>query len=433
MKNYKTPRGTYDILPKDTSAWQNVEGLIKDVCSVYDYKEIRVPMFEETAVFKRDNDTSDMVNKEMYTFTINNKNYLTLRPEGTAGVIRSYVEHKMYADPDLPVKLYYYGPMFRYERPQKGRQRQFYQFGVENIGVKNPMIDAETIALGYTIVKALGLNRVEVLINTLGDQESRDNYRIALKDHFKNSISELCTDCQTRYELNPLRILDCKIDKDHPKMKTVPDMHEYLTTESKEYFDSVLSYLDALEIPYKVDPQLVRGLDYYTHTVFEVVSLAKESGAQSTIFAGGRYDGLVEYFNGPSQSGVGFAMGIERLMILAEAEGIELRNPDSVDVYVMSMGEVGSLPLVVATELRASGYVTELNVQDKSMKAQFKSVDRFKAKFVVIIGEDEAANKEVTIKNLANREQIKCKVEKMIENIDKIVNEMELEHETHVH
>jgi histidyl-tRNA synthetase len=433
MKNFKTPRGTYDILPKDTSAWQNVEGLIKDVCSVYDYKEIRVPMFEDTAVFKRDNDTSDMVNKEMYTFTINNKNYLTLRPEGTAGVIRSYVEHKMYANADLPVKLYYYGPMFRYERPQKGRQRQFHQFGVENIGIKNPMIDAETIALGYTIVKALGLNRVEVLINTLGDQESRDNYRMALKDHFKNSINELCTDCQTRYELNPLRILDCKIDKDHPKMKTVPDMHEYLTTDSKEYFDSVLSYLDALEIPYKVDPQLVRGLDYYTHTVFEVVSLAKESGAQSTIFAGGRYDGLVEYFSGPSQSGVGFAMGIERLMILAEAEGIELRNPDSVDVYVMSMGNVGSLPLVVATELRASGYVTELNVQEKSMKAQFKSVDRSKAKFVVIIGEDEAANNEVTIKNLTNREQIKCKVEKMIENIDKIVNEMESEHETHAH
>ena len=433
MKNYKTPRGTYDILPADTSAWQNVEGLIRDVCQVYDYKEIRVPLFEDTDVFKRENDTSDMVTKEMYTFTINNKNYLTLRPEGTAGVIRSYVEHKMYADADLPAKLYYCGPMFRYERPQKGRQRQFHQFGVENIGVKNPMIDAETITLGYSIVKALGLNRIEVLINTLGDNESRENYRKALKEHFKDSVDELCTDCQTRFNTNPLRILDCKIDKDHPKMKSVPSMSDYLTKESKEYFDAVLGYLDALGIPYKVDPKLVRGLDYYTHTVFEVVSLAKESGAQSTIFAGGRYDGLVEYFNGPSQSGIGFAMGIERLMILAEAEGIELRNPDAIDIYVMSMGNVGSLPLTVATELRAAGYVTDLNVVERSMKSQFKSVDRSNAKFIVIIGEDEASNNEVTIKNLTTRQQYKCNVEKMIEIIDNLVNEMESEHEPHTH
>jgi len=433
MKNYKTPRGTYDILPSEISDWQSVEGLIRDICQVYNYLEIRTPIFEDLEVYKRENDTSDMVNKEMYSFSVNNKDYLALRPEGTAGVIRSYVEHKMYASADLPAKLYYYGPMFRYERPQKGRQRQFYQFGVENIGVKSPLMDAETIALGYTIVKALGLSKVKVLINTLGDKESRDNYRNALKEYFKDDIGNLCQDCQNRYETNPLRILDCKIDQDQPIMKNVPAMQRYLTKESQAYFKEVLHSLDVLNIPYEIDDKLVRGLDYYSHTVFEVVSLAEESGSQATIFGGGRYDGLVEYFGGPSQSGVGFAMGIERLLILANAEKTLENNPDSVDIYVIGLGNVSTIPLEIATELRAAGYKTEFNVEPRSLKAQFKSVARFNAKIAIIIGEDEIAKKEVNIKNLTNKEQITCKFEDMLANIDIIYNEMESEHETHEH
>ena len=433
MKNYKTPRGTYDILPNEISDWQSVEGLIRDICQVYDYSEIRTPIFEDLEVFKRENDTSDMVTKEMYAFSVNKKDYLGLRPEGTAGVIRSYVEHKMYANADLPAKLYYYGPMFRYERPQKGRQRQFYQFGVENIGVKSPLMDAETIILGYTIVKALGLNKVKVLINTLGDDVSRDNYRQALKDHFKDHQAELCHDCQTRYETNPLRILDCKVDKDLPVMKNVPKMENYLTAEAKAYFEEVLAALDALEIPYEIDDTLVRGLDYYSHTVFEVVSLAAESGSQATIFGGGHYDGLVEYFNGPAQSGVGFAMGIERLLILARAEQALDTSENAVDVYVIGLGDVKTLPLEIATELRAAGYKTEFNVEPRSLKAQFKSVARFNAKIAIIIGEDEIAKQEMNIKNLVTREQITCKFEDMLATIDHIYNEMESEHEAHTH
>jgi len=430
MKNYKTVRGTYDILPQDVRKWQALEKTIFDICKVYDYQEIRTPIFEDTAVFKRENDTSDMVNKEMYTFSINDKDSLTLRPEGTAGVVRSYVEHKYYAAADLPQKFYYYGPMFRYERPQKGRQRMFHQFGVENIGMKDPIIDAETIAFGYTILKAINISGVKVLINTLGDAESREAYKAALKEHFKDNLDELCFDCNNRYETNPLRLLDCKVDHELEIMKSVPKYSDYLTAESKDYFDKVLTNLDALEIPYEIDEKLVRGLDYYSDTVFEVVSLNKDSGSQATIFAGGRYDNLVNYFNGPEQSGIGFAMGMERLLILAEAEGIELVDDKEIDCYVMSMGEVGTLPLEVATILRAYGFVTEFNIAKRSMKAQFKSVDRYKANFAIIIGEDEAINQQLTVKNLISKEQKVIKFEEIIDYIDE---EMEKINETHSH
>ena len=418
MENYQTPRGTQDLLPEATRKWQAVEDLIRNVCNVYGYDEIRTPVFEDTRVFKRENDSSDMVNKEMYTFSVHGEDSLTLRPEGTAGVVRSFVQHKMYGRNEMPAKLYYMGEMFRYERPQKGRYRQFNQFGIENIGVKSPMIDAEVIALGYSIVKALGLSQVKVLINTLGDDESRSNYRAALKEHFKDHVGELCEDCQRRYEQNPLRLLDCKVDHEHPSMQNVPSLQDYLTAESKEYFEQVLASLDALEIPYEIDDKLVRGLDYYTHTVFEVVSTHPESGSQATVFAGGRYDGLVEYFGGPEMSGVGFAMGIERLMILAEAEQVELAKEEGLDVYVMALGNVGTLPLQLATECRAAGYRTEFNLVPRSLKAQFKSVDRHHTKVAVICGESEAAEHKVNVKFIAQQKQITIDQDALIETLD---------------
>lgn len=425
---YQTPRGTYDILPNEISRWHQLEDLIRNLCTVYDYKEIRTPIFEDTSVFKRENDSSDMVNKEMYTFQMSSDS-LTLRPEGTAGVIRSFVQNKMFGSMEMPAKLYYIGPMFRHERPQKGRQRQFNQFGIENIGVKNAMTDVETIALGYSLVKTVGLQSIKVLINTLGDDESRSAYKEALRAHFKDYIDELCGDCKRRYDQNPLRLLDCKVDREHPSMKNVPLLEDYLTEESKIYFNEVCEGLKALGIPFEVDQQLVRGLDYYTHTVFEVVSTHEEAGSQSTIFAGGRYDGLVNYFGGPEMSGVGFAIGLERLLLMAQAENCDFfENEPTLDVYVMSLGNVGNVPLQVATMCRSAGFITDVNVVERSMKSQFKTVDRKQAKVCIIVGEDEVKNKQVNLKHIESQTQVTISFDEIINTLDHYLNE---EHECH--
>lgn len=414
---YQTPRGTYDILPDEVYKWHDVENLIRTVADKYCYEEIRTPYFESTNVFARENDSSDMVNKEMYSFMSGEESY-TLRPEGTAGVIRSFDQHKFYGSMELPAKFYYVGPMFRHERPQKGRQRQFTQFGVENIGVKSPEIDAETIALGIDIIKKLGIKSYKVLINTLGDDASRKAYRDALKEHFKDHVDELCGDCHRRYEQNPLRILDCKVDHDNEVVKNAPKLSDYLNDESKEYFQRVLNALDALGIPYEIDNRLVRGLDYYTHTVFEVVSTRPESGAQATVFAGGRYDHLVEYFGGPELSGMGFAIGLERLLMLAEEEGYAFKKANALDAYVISLGNVGSKPLEIAYSLRNAGYKCEVNMVSRSLKAQFKSADRNGAKYIVIVGEDEASKGVVNLKNTATREQVTLPIDEITKQIE---------------
>ena len=414
---YQTPRGTYDILPDEIYKWHDVEDKIRNIAEKYCYEEIRTPYFESTGVFARENDSSDMVNKEMYSFVSGDESY-TLRPEGTAGVIRSFDQHKFYGSMELPAKFYYVGPMFRHERPQKGRQRQFTQFGVENIGVKSPEIDAETIALGVSIIKSLGIQSYKVLINTLGDDASRSAYREALKAHFKDHLDELCGDCHRRYEQNPLRILDCKVDHDNPIVQSAPQLSDYLNEESKEYFQRVLNALDALGIPYEIDNRLVRGLDYYTHTVFEVVSTRKDSGAQATVFAGGRYDHLVEYFGGPELSGMGFAIGLERLLMLATEEGYEFTLPKELDAYVISLGNVGSTPLVIANKLRDKGYKCEVNMTARSLKAQFKSADRNKAKYIIILGEDELKEGVVNLKNTATREQVTVSIDDIEKQIE---------------
>ncbi len=402
--NYQTPRGTYDILPEEIGAWHDAEAAIRRITELYRYREIRTPYFEDTKVFKRENDSSDMVNKEMYTFAMGSESY-TLRPEGTAGVIRAFDQHKLYGAMELPARFWYMGAMFRHERPQKGRQRQFTQFGVENIGAKSPELDAETIALGYDIVKAMDISSVKVLINTLGDDASRAAYREALKEHFAPHLEELCGDCKRRYEQNPLRILDCKVDHDKDCMKTAPKLSDYLNEESQAYFDQVLKCLDALGIPYEIDEHLVRGLDYYTHTVFEVVSTRPESGAQATVFAGGRYDHFVSYYGGPDLSGIGFAIGMERLIALAKEEGHVFREDPACQAYVIGLGAVGSTVLKTVQDLRRAGIVAEGNMVPRSLKAQFKSADRCGAKYTVIIGEDEVKNGTCNVK-LPDRTQV---------------------------
>lgn len=414
---YKTVKGTYDILSEDYRKFEMVNTLFKHFLDLYGYEIMKTPVFEYTGVFSKENDTSDMVTKEMYTFSMNGKDSLTLRPEGTAGIIRSFVQNKMYSK-ELPVKLAYIEEMFRHERPQKGRQRQFTQLGVENIGDKNPMIDAEVIALGYFFVKTLGLKSIKVCINTLGDATSRLKYKEALKTYFDEYRDQLCYDCQNRLDKNPLRILDCKIDHDLECVKNAPKMHDYLTEESAAYFKKVLEYLDALEIPYTIDNNLVRGLDYYTDTVFEVVSTHEVSGSQSTIFGGGRYDNLVKEMGGPEISGIGFAIGEERLIILAEAEGVFDEYKPYVDAYVIDMTKGSAYALKIANDLRMNSYTTEINYYDRSMKSQFKSSDRKGARFVVIIGEDEMNKNTVMLKDTRTREQYEVNSDELVDKLD---------------
>lgn len=424
MANYQTPRGTQDVYGEEIKKWHYLEELIREICYVYHFEEVRTPMFEHTEVFKRENDSSDMVNKEMYTFEDNGGRSLTLRPEGTAGLVRAYVEHKLYTEADLPKKMYYISPNFRYERPQKGRMRIHHQFGTEVIGVKNPLIDAEVIALGYSFVRALGLQDIKVLINSLGDEQSRENYRNALKEYFKPHLETMCPDCQRRYQQNPLRILDCKADADHEAMKNVPDIQDYLTPDSKAYFTQVTDMLKNLGIEYEISSKLVRGLDYYTDTVFEVVSMNKEMGSQSTIFGGGRYDKLVSYYGGPEQSGMGFGMGLERILVALEAEGINLAEPESLDLFIMPMkADYQKEALILATIARANGYSCDLDYQGRSLKALFKAADRANSKVLAIIGEDEANDNKVTLKRTKTKEQITVSYYDMVHTLDHWLNE----------
>lgn len=429
--SYQIPRGTQDIYGEESYSWQQLESLFRQFCLLYNFDEIRTPIFEHTNVFKRENDSSDMVNKEMYTFTLaNSHTSLTLRPEGTAGVVRSYVENKMYALPDLPVKLYYIGPMHRHERPQKGRLRIFNQFGIESLGLKSPYADVEAMVLAYSILRSLGLDNITILLNTLGDDESRNAYRAALKEYFAPYVDDLCADCKRRYEQNPLRLLDCKVDRDKECMKNAPSMADYLNDESRQYFETVTSLLDDMGIPYRVDPALVRGLDYYTHTVFEIVSESKSMGAQSTLLAGGRYDNLIPYFGGPEQSGIGWALGEERILLALEAEGIKIGEKPALDAYVMVLDpEARSYAFELLTELRANGFRSDMDFAGKSFKGQFKAADRAKARFTLLIGGDESANRSVTIKNAQTREQFHLSEAELIPFMDHAFGDDEHDHE----
>lgn len=414
--SYQVPRGTKDILPAETEKWQAVEKLILETCSLYQYKEIRTPMFEHTELFLRSvGDTTDIVQKEMYTFKDRGDRSLTLRPEGTAAVVRSYVENKMFGYPDQPVKLFYIGPMFRYERQQAGRYRQFTQFGVEAIGSADPAIDAEVISLAMDIFKKAGLKDLKLVINSLGDADSRALHKEALVGHFKPSIHEFCQDCQNRLEKNPLRILDCKVDRNHPLMKTAPALSDYLNEESKLYFAKVKEYLHVMGLNYEVDVNLVRGLDYYTHTAFEIMSTAEGFGAITTLAGGGRYNGLVEDIGGPVAPGIGFGMGVDRLLLAQEAEGVPLPSLYSLDVYVVALGEEAKTKAVeLARNFRLNGLSAEMDYMDRKMKAQMKSADRLKAEHVLIIGEDEMKDGAAVLKNMMDGSQEKILFEEIL-------------------
>lgn len=407
--NFKVPKGTQDILPGQSEKWQKVEQTIRELCHVYRYKEIRTPMFESTELFQRGvGDTTDIVQKEMYTFTDKGNRSLTLRPEGTASAVRAYVEHKMFGNPDQPVKLYYTGPMFRYERQQAGRYRQFVQFGVEAIGSADPAIDAEVMALAMDVYTSLGLKDLKLVINSLGDKETRDAHRTALINHFTPVVGELCGDCQSRLEKNPLRILDCKVDAKHEAMATAPALTNYLTDASSDYFSKVKGYLDVLGISYEVDPNLVRGLDYYNHTAFEIMITGDGFGSITTLCGGGRYNGLVEDIGGPESPGIGFAMSIERLLLALEAKGIELETEDTLDLYVVTMGDAAKLKAVeLVSSFRAKGISAEIDYADRKMKAQMKAADRANAKFAIVLGETELEEQVVNVKTMETGDQAK--------------------------
>ena len=414
---YSAPRGTVDILAEQSTKWQQLEQLLRTICANYNVKEMRVPIFEHTELFTRAvGDTTDVVSKEMYTFEDKKGRSITLRPEGTSGIARSYVENKLYGLPEKLQKYYYMGPMFRYERPQNGRQRQFHQFGVEMLGLESPYVDVECMVMAVTIVEALGLKNVTLHINTLGDNESRDAYRQALKDHFAPVLNELCHDCQSRYEKNPLRILDCKVDKEHQVMKNAPRTIDYLSENAKEHFEKVCALLDDLEIDYIVDSNLVRGLDYYSHTVFEVISDDPKLGAGATVGGGGRYNSLIQELGGPETPGVGFAFGLERLMIAA---GDNLEEEEGLDVYVMPLGEEAKdLAMQIVTMLRANGFTCDMDQCNRGLKGQFKSADRFHAHFSMIIGEEEVQKEVVNMKCNHSKEQTVVPLENIVSFIE---------------
>ena len=418
------PKGTYDIYGDRALEQLYFKKLVEALMDKYNAKYFETPIFESSELFHRGvGETTDIVSKETYDFKDRGDRNLTLRPEGTAGIVRCFIENKLYAE-NLPLKAWYLGPMFRYERPQAGRYREFYQFGFEAFGSADPMMDAEVIGIACNLFKILGLKGVSVNINTLGDKESRENYRQALLDYFKPYLNDLCEDCQRRYEKNPLRILDCKVDGDKDIMKSAPKMTDYLNEDSKEHFEKVQEYLEAMGIDYKVNSNIVRGLDYYTHTVFEVVADIEGFGAQNVLAGGGRYDHLVENIGGPSVPGVGFAVGLERLFLALQAEKIDIREIVCPDVYIFSAAdEQKSYVLSVANDLRMSGFNVEIDYNSRNFKSNFKQADKMNVKYIIIIGEEEVNSKILTVKNNETKEEYKIKLDELIEFLDEKLGE----------
>lgn len=418
------PKGTYDVYGEKGREILHLEKLLHSLMEKYHYEYVRTPLFESSELFHRGvGETTDIVTKETYDFVDRGNRNMTLRPEGTAGVVRSYIENKLYGNPSQPVKTWYMGPMYRYERPQSGRFREFYQFGVEVFGSESPMIDAEVISIPVNFYRLLGLKGIKVNINTLGDQESRLAYREALLNHFKPHLDTLCEDCKARYNKNPLRILDCKVDHDLDCMKTAPKISEYLNEVSRNHFEQVQKYLDALEIPYQVNPNVVRGLDYYTHTVFEVEADIEGFGSQNVLCGGGRYNHLVENIGGPSTAGVGFALGMERLLSALECEGIQI-DEDTLDLYIIPIGDE-TLPFATSLtqELRMNGFSVDMDYMNRNMRGNFKQADRFHASYVILIGEEELKSSTLTIKDNHSQEEYKVKREDLIAFLDAHIEE----------
>lgn len=415
------PRGTNDFLPGETEKWQYVEQLLRTICAEYGYREVRSPIFEHTELFQRGvGDTTDIVTKEMYTFLDRGKRSITLRPEATASTARVYLEHKLYAQPQ-PVKLYYMGPMFRYERPQAGRFRQFHQFGVEAFGSSDPGVDAEVIGLAAEFYRRLGVQGLEIHINSVGCPECRREHKIALQDYLRQVLPDLCSDCRERFEKNPLRILDCKNSRCQELTQNAPTTLNCLCSECRDHFSRVREYLDAAKIPYQVDERLVRGLDYYTKTAFEI--LVGGIGAQSAVCGGGRYDGLMESLGGDPIPGVGFALGMERIFATLENQKISLPLGQHPDVFVITLGDqAGPAGFRILNDLRKEGIRAEKDYLGRSLKAQLKSANRLNSRLALIIGDDELKRGIVVLRNLESSKQEEVAMEGIF---DSVRNELE--------
>ena len=420
------PKGTQDILPADSAKWQYVENVARETFKKYNYGEIRTPMFEHYEVISRSvGDTTDIVTKEMYDFHDKGDRHITLRPEGTAPVVRSYVENKLFApEVQKPVKVYYIGSMFRYERPQAGRLREFHQLGVECFGSKNPATDVETIAMAYQLFNTLGIKDVTLHLNSLGNTESRLAYRQALIDYLTPMRESLSKDSQRRLDENPLRVLDSKEKEDKVAVENAPSILDYLDDESQAHFDEVRAMLDSLNIPYVIDTNMVRGLDYYNHTIFEFITTIDKS--ELTICAGGRYDSLVEYFDGPETAGFGFGLGLERLLLVLDKQGIELPVEENLDVYIAVLGSgANGKALELVQAIRYQGFKAERDYLGRKIKAQFKSADTFKAKTVITLGESEVESGQVNVKNNATREEVTVSFEELTKNFAAVLEQLE--------
>lgn len=420
------PKGTQDILPGDSAKWQYVENVARETFKKYNYGEIRTPMFEHYEVISRSvGDTTDIVTKEMYDFHDKGDRHITLRPEGTAPVVRSYVENKLFApEVQKPVKVYYIGSMFRYERPQAGRLREFHQLGVECFGSKNPATDVETIAMAYQLFNTLGIKDVTLHLNSLGNIDSRLAYRQALIDYLTPMRESLSKDSQRRLEENPLRVLDSKEKEDKVAVENAPSILDYLDEESQTHFDEVRAMLDSLNIPYVIDTNMVRGLDYYNHTIFEFITTIDKS--ELTICAGGRYDSLVEYFGGPETAGFGFGLGLERLLLVLDKQGIKLPVEESLDVYIAVLGSgANGKALELVQSIRYQGFKAERDYLGRKIKAQFKSADTFKAKTVITLGESEVESGVVKVKNNATREEVTVSFEELTTNFATVLKQLE--------
>ena len=415
----KAPRGTKDITPKDVYKWHYVEKKFREICALYGYEEIRTPIFEHTEVFARSvGDTTDVVQKEMYSFTDRGDRQLSLKPEGTAGVIRSFIENKMYADTQ-PTKLYYITPCFRYERPQAGRQRQFHQFGIEVLGSDGPSVDAEVISLAVQFFNEMGLKNLSVNINSVGCPTCREEYNRKLKEYLDKKVDVLCETCLERKDKNPMRVIDCKNPHCKENLQDIPFMIDHLCDDCKDHFEKLQTYLKEMDINYVVDKTIVRGLDYYKKTAFEIIS--NDIGSQSTVCGGGRYDALVEMLGGPKGiSGIGFGLGVERLLLTLENNNIEIENPKSTDIYIATIGDAAKTKsFKLIKDLRSNHISADNDHLDKSLKAQFKYSDKLNAKYTVVIGDDELANDTATLKNMKTSEQTTIKLSELVDELKK--------------
>ena len=421
MKQLRSIKGTHDILPSESNKWQELESIVNEVCEQYGYQEIRNPIFEETGLFSRSvGEETDIVSKEMYSWEDIDGTSLTLRPELTASVTRSFIQHNLGSLAPIQ-RLYYIGPLFRRERPQKGRQRQFHQFGVEAFGANNPEQDAEIIAIAWEILSRCGLaNDANLNINSIGSKECRTAYRNALKDHVHPHLNELSETSQHRFATNPLRILDTKSEKEQMILKDAPKISEYHTQDDSMHFECLIGFLKAMDIPFVINHKLVRGLDYYTRTVFEFNSL--KLGAQDALLGGGRYDGLVETLGGKSTPGIGFAAGMERFLIAMEESGLQLKKPTP-DIYFVCLDERGlANTLELSNKLRKIGLKVVSDPLRRSMKSQLREANKLEAKFALILGETEINDKTVAIKDLAERTQKIILQSKLINFFEDLTN-----------